>query len=139
MSKFTVQQQEPGRCQIHHELADADILTDLPPEYGGDGRSFSSTDLVSAALGSCTMTAIDSIIERAGHDPRQIRITVEKTLAQSPKMISKIALEIGHPDTFDDVLLKKINNAAKTCPVRRSLNDQVEIEMTIKTGADFQS
>lgn len=137
MSKFTVQMQEPGRCQIHHELAQADILTDLPPEYGGNGRSFSSTDLVSAALGSCTMTAIDGIIERAGHDPKLIKIQVSKTLGQAPKMISHIELVIGHPDPFDEKLLKKLMKAAQSCPVRRSLNAEVTIDTIFKTGEQF--
>lgn len=139
MSKFTVHRQESGRCTIKHELAEAEILTDLPPEFGGNGRSFSSTDLVSAALGSCTMTAIDAIVERAGHDPSKLTIKVSKSLSQAPKMISRIQLEIGHPDAFDEALLKKLNKAALSCPVRRSLNPEIIIDTVINTGADFSA
>ena len=64
MSKSTIALKSLGRCHIKHELADAEIETDLPPEYGGQGRSFSSTDLVSEALGTCTITSIGKILER---------------------------------------------------------------------------
>jgi len=35
---YTIQLIDKGRCQIKHELADAAIATDLPPEYGGNGN-----------------------------------------------------------------------------------------------------
>jgi uncharacterized OsmC-like protein len=80
LSKFSVQLHDKGRCQIRHELAGAEIITDLPPEYGGGGRSFSSTDLVSAALGSCILTTRDGIFEREGYDPKKIRISITKAI-----------------------------------------------------------
>jgi len=91
LSKFSIQLHDKGRCRIRHELADAEIITDLPPEYGGNGRSFSSTDLVSAALGTCILTSIDSIFEHAGYDPKKIRLSVIKTLSENPKMIRMIS------------------------------------------------
>ena len=120
MSKFSIQLHDKGRCQIRHELAGAQIITDLPPEYGGNGRSFSSTDLVSAALGSCILTSIDSIFEREGYDPKKIKISVIKTLSENPKMIKAISLEIFYPEKLGGVLLKKLELAIATCPVKRS-------------------
>ena len=134
MSKFSIQLHGKGRCQIRHELADAEIITDFPPEYGGKGRSFSSTDLVSAALGSCTLTSIDSIFEREGYDPKKIKISVIKTLSQNPKMIKAISLEIFYPEKLGGELLKKLERALATCPVKRSLNEQVEIKSVFITG-----
>ena len=134
MSKFSIQLHDKGRCQIRHELAAAEIITDFPPEYGGKGRSFSSTDLVSAALGSCTLTSIDSIFEREGYDPKKIKISVIKTLSQNPKMIKAISLEIFYPEKLGGELLKKLERAMATCPVKRSLNEQVEIKTLFITG-----
>lgn len=133
MSRFTIRSYGAGRCKIQHELADAEIITDLPPEYGGDGQSFSSTDLVSAALGSCTLTTIDKILEREGFDLKKIKILVKKTLSEQPKMIKSIRLEICYPDQFSDELLKKLKNATKTCPVKRSLNEHIQIETVFIT------
>ena len=134
MSNFSIQLHDKGRCEIKHELAGAKIITDLPPEYGGSGRSFSSTDLVSAALGSCILTSIDSIFTREGYDPKRLRISVIKTLSDNPKMIKTINLEIFYPEKLGEILIKKIERAMATCPVKRSLNEKVEIKTRFRTG-----
>ena len=135
MSKFSIQLHDQGRCRIRHERAGTEIITDLPPEYGGGGRSFSSTDLVSAALGSCILTTIDGIFEREGYDPKKIRISITKVLSENPKMIKAIGLEICYPENLGGVLLKKLKRAAQTCPVKRSLNEQIEIKIRFNTGS----
>lgn len=127
MSKFTIRLLDSGRCHIKHEFADADIITDLPPEYGGSGRSFSSTDLVSAALGTCTFTSIDKILEREGYDPKLLRIEVTKELSQSPKRIKSLRLKIIHPKKFDSDIMTKIKKASCACPVKRSLNQDIKV------------
>jgi putative redox protein len=134
LSKFSIQLHDKGRCQIRHELAGAEIITDLPPEYGGNGRSFSSTDLVSVALGSCILTSIDSILEREGYYSEKIKISVIKTLSENPKMINAISLEIFYPEKLGGVLIEKLERAIATCPVKRSLNEQVEIKTLFITG-----
>ena len=129
MSKFTVTLQSFERCKIKHELAGSEIETDLPPEYGGQGRSFSSTDLVSAALGACTITSIGKILEREAYDPRLLKIEITKELSPSPKMIKAIRLKVIHPKTLTEELIKKLRKAIDSCPVKRSLNDDVEVDI----------
>ena len=136
MSQFTIYLHDKGRCRIHHEMADSDIVTDLPPEYGGSGRSFSSTDLVAAALGSCTLTSMEKILWREGYDPARLIISVTKTLSLNPRMIEALNLEIYYPEKLGNELLQKLEKAAQTCPVKRSLSDQVRIETVIRAGED---
>jgi uncharacterized OsmC-like protein len=133
MSKFTITLQNPERCHIHHDHADAEIITDLPPEYGGKGRSFSSTDLVSAALGTCVLTSIGIILGREGYDPDLIRIEVTKELSQNPKMIKAIRIKVFHPKKINNAVVKKLDKATRACPVKRSLNSDVEIQIEYVT------
>lgn len=127
MSEFVIQLEDLGRCRIQHAKADAEIVTDLPPEYGGKGRSFSSTDLVAAALGSCILSTIDTVFEREGYDPKKIRVKVAKTLSDRPKMIRSIDVEIAYPEKLSELFLKKAGRAMNLCPVKRSLNESIEI------------
>ncbi len=127
MSKFKIKLVEKGRCHIKHELAGTEIFTDRPPEYGGKGRSFSSTDLVSAALGTCVLTSIDSILEEEGFDARKVRISIKKKL--NPQTIESIELRIYYPEKFDNQMYNKINEAVLTSPVKLSLNEQIEINV----------
>ncbi len=134
MSRFTLDLCEKGRCRIRHDLAATEIITDLPPEYGGRGRSFSSTDLISAALGSCILTSIDTILEREGFDSKKLKVSVEKSLSQKPKMISAIALTIFYPDKLNELLLQKLERAAAACPVKRSLHEGIAVSIRFVTG-----
>ena len=132
MSRFSIKVHQKGRCRIRHLSAGTEIITDLPPEYGGLGRSFSSTDLVSAALGSCILSTIDTIFEREGYDPGRIEIIVVKSLAENPRRIKSITLEIFYPETLSDLFQKKLTRAMSTCPVKRSLHSEIEITTRFK-------
>ncbi len=129
MSKFTITLESSERCHVKHKLADAEIETDLPPEYGGKGRSFSSTDLVSAALGTCTITSIGTILEREDYDPKLLSLEVSKELSKSPKMIKTIRLKVIHPKFFQNDLIKKLERATLSCPVKRSLSSDIDIQI----------
>ncbi len=132
MSKFTITLKSLDRCHIQHELADAEIETDLPPEYGGKGRSFSSTDLVSAALGTCTITSIGKILKREGYDPNLLKVSIIKELTHAPTMIKAIKIKVIHPKVFHEKLIKKLEKATNSCPVKRSLNDDVQVKIEYK-------
>lgn len=73
------------------------------------------------------LTSIDSILEREGYDYSKVRIALTKTLADKPKMIEAIDLEIFYPEKLNSVLLKKLERAMALCPVKRSLNPRVAI------------
>ncbi len=130
MSTFLVKLIDEVRCQITHQESGNELQTDLAPEYGGKGRSFSSTDLVAVALGSCVLTTIDKIIEREGFDPKNIEVNVAKAYTKNKDMIKEIRLDISYPEKFSDLLLKKLERALSYCPVKRSLNESVEIITT---------
>lgn len=49
-------------------------------------------------------------------------------------MIESINLKIMYPEKFNKTLLQKLNRAIGMCPVRRSLNDQIEIKTQFITG-----
>jgi len=134
MSKFSIKLQDKVRCKITHQLSGSEILTDLAPEYGGEGRSFSSTDLIAVALGSCILSTIDKVMERAGYDPKQIEVITTKTYTENKTMIKRISLEIFHPEKLGGVVLKKLERAIATCPVKRTLNEQVEIDIVYSSS-----
>ena len=131
MATFEISSDTPGRCKIRHLRANAEIITDLPPEFGGQGRSFSSTDLVTAALGSCFLTSIDTIIEDWGYDLEKLKISVQKHLAVRPNCIRKVEVEISYAGESNRLMEQEIIEAVADCPVRRSLSDGIDVEVAI--------
>jgi putative redox protein len=139
MSKFSVRLQDKGRCVITHAINGSTVTTDLAPEYGGMGRAFSSTDLVASAVGTCLLTTLDKVLEREGYDSKKLEIKIEKELSNSPKQIKRVDVKIFHPEPFSDVLIKKLYNAAGICPVKRSLNSDVDVSIKfVEMNSDIE-
>jgi putative redox protein len=125
-----------GECRVEHVGSGAVVTTDLPPESGGEGESFSATDLLAAALGACIATSIDRVAERGGIPPEAIRVEVEKELSTAPKRVARLTVRILVERPADGLLQEKIIRAAHTCPVHRSLHPDVRVEIVIAAGGD---
>ena len=54
------------RCRAQHGPSDTELVTDAPVDTHGKGESFSPTDLVATALGTCVATIMGILAER--HD-----------------------------------------------------------------------
>jgi putative redox protein len=131
MSTIKMNLYENERCKITHQQSEVIITTDRPIEYGGKGRSFSSTDLVSAGLGSCILTTIEPIFKRTDYDPKQLELSIVKELSQKPQMIKLFTIKISFSNKIEDSLKKKVLKAIETCPVKRSLGEEVEISVEL--------
>ena len=46
------------RCSAEHGPSGVSLSTDAPPEHDGRGESFSPTDLLATALGTCIFTVM---------------------------------------------------------------------------------
>jgi putative redox protein len=120
-----------GACRVEHVGSGTLVATDLPPEYGGDGESFSATDLLAAALGACIATSLDRVAHRAGIPPEALRIEVDKELAVAPKRVARLAVRVVVARPLDEPTRAKLLRAAHTCPGHRSLHPDVRVEVRV--------
>jgi uncharacterized OsmC-like protein len=114
-----------GECDVRHAPSGAQLRTSKSPAFGGLGRSFSSTDLIGAALGSCIATDLEPVAARNGLALADIAIRVDKQLGGAPKRIESFTVTIVLPATVDDVLMVKLERAARLCLVQRSLSPDI--------------
>ena len=105
--------------------------TDAPVDNQGKGESFSPTDLVATALGSC-MATIMGITARAKEvDLAGLRIVVQKEMtADAPRRIAKLQVAISMPIPADHPEVKSFEAAALGCPVHHSLHSEIEVPIT---------
>lgn len=113
---------------IKHMESDSTIFTSPPKEYGGPGDSFSSTDLLIAALGNCIITTIDNIIQREGGHKNHLSISLSKELTSSPKELRQIKMKLEIPLYYTEKLEKKLNVAINSCPVFKVLSKGTDID-----------
>lgn len=114
------------KVEMTHGPSGAVIRTAAPVDNQGDGSSFSPTDLASAALGSCMLTLIAIVGQRDGLDLTGLSFRLEKHMASNPRRIGSIPVTIQMPAGLTPDQRKKLENAALTCPVHKSLSEEVE-------------
>ena len=116
------------RCEAVHGPSGEKLLTDAPVDNHGKGETFSPTDLVATALGTCIPTIMGMVAEREKIDLTTMRITVVKEMsAQPPRRIAKLTTRIVMPAGLDERQRVKLEKAAHTCPVHQTLQGSVEL------------
>lgn len=116
------------RTEAIHTKSANRIITDAPVDNQGKGEAFSPTDLVCAALGSCMMTIMGIVAEREGISLEGLSLQTTKHMAAEPRRISKIEIHFSWENSpaLSEAQLKKLKNAARTCPVALSLHPDIE-------------
>lgn len=106
------------RVEAVHGPSKTKLITDAPVDNHGKGESFSPTDLVATALGSCMMTIMGIVAERHKIDLTGTTIVVRKHMINEPvRRIGKIEVDFKVPGKISEKNQKILMNAAKTCPV----------------------
>lgn len=112
--------------EVTHGPSGTVIRTAAPVDNHGDGSSFSPTDLAAASLGVCMLTLIAMVGEREGIDLSNLTFRLEKHMELNPRRIGAIPVTIQMPAGLTADQRKKLENAALTCPVHKSLADGVK-------------
>lgn len=133
-SRLSITLRGDGECDVRHAPSDARLLTSRPPEFGGTGSSFSSTDLLAAALGACIATDIETLAVRHGIELSAIEIEVGKELSRQPKKVEAFRVVIRVPG-IDDGMRLRLERASGHCLVRRSLDPGIRVSVEVRNDA----
>ena len=120
-------------CKAVHGPSTTELFTDAPKDNQGRGESFSPTDLVATALGTCMLTVMGIMARTLQIDIAGATATVEKEMtASAPRMIQSLAVKLNMPAGISPENRIKLERAAHTCPVHKSLHPDVQtpIEFT---------
>ena len=122
------------RTTAQHLASGNTIITDAPTDNNGKGEAFSPTDLVAAALGSCMMTIMGIVANRAGIDIDGIDMEITKIMAAEPRRIAEVVLNFTMPagKSYSDKEKAMLENAARTCPVALSLHPDIKQTVTFQ-------
>jgi len=123
------------RCRATHKPSSTELVTDAPVDNQGKGESFSPTDLVATALGSCMLTIMGIVAERHGVDLSAARVTVIKEMVTEPaRRIGKLTTVIHIPVEPEDRVRTMLEKAALACPVHGSLLAEIEKPVMFRWG-----
>lgn len=114
-----------------HVPSGATLATDAPRDNEGRGESFSPTDLVATALGSCMLTIMGIVARRHDLDIEGSKARVKKHMSADPvRRIGTLEVSIELPESLTEEQRKLLEHAALGCPVKGSLHPDVLIPVT---------
>ncbi len=114
------------RVATKHVESDTTIITDAPIDNGGQGRSFSPTDLAATALGTCALTIMGLAAEKHSLDISGATMNIVKEMSANPRRIARLEVTFTMPaNNFSEKDKTILENAAHTCPVHKSLAPEV--------------
>lgn len=118
------------KVRLVHGPSGEVLITEAPKDNGGEGKSFSPTDLVAAAFGACVITTIAIVAERSGISVQGMRMSVEKHMRQEPRRVGSMPLIVHLPAALSEQDRRKLEAAGRACPVHKTLHPEVEAEIT---------
>jgi putative redox protein len=123
------------RCEAKHGPSGQTLVTDAPPDNQGRGEAFSPTDLVGAALGTCVLTLMGIVAQRHQLDLSGATAAVSKEMVTGPqRRIGKLLVSVHVPREFAPEDRARLERAALSCPVHRSLHPEIEAPITFHYG-----
>ena len=123
------------RCHAVHGPSGQELSTDAPLDNRGRGESFSPTDLVATALGTCMATIMGIVADAHGWNIDGARMSVHKEMtSEGPRRIRRLDVIIEGPGGLDQTARKTLEHAANTCPVRLSILPAIEVPVEFRWG-----
>lgn len=118
------------KTQLEHGPSGSRFATEAPVDNGGTGASFSPTDLLGAALASCTLTTMALAASREGIPFGEAKATVEKRMTPPPRRIGELVVQIQMPAGLSRAQRVRLEEVAHGCPVARSLHPDLKMPMS---------
>lgn len=116
------------RTEAKHLRSGSTIITDAPIDNNGKGQAFSPTDLLATSLGCCMLTVMGIVAKRHSIDMEGTRVEVLKVMAENPRRVSEVHIEMHFPKikSYSDKEKQLLENTALTCPVAKSLHPDIK-------------
>lgn len=136
MTKIDIRYEGGLRCAATHGPSGQQLNTDAPVDNHGRGESFSPTDLVATALGTCMATIMGIVADRHQIDLHGMSVEVTKVMStEAPRRIARLETVIRMPLPPDHAQRALLENAALTCPVWQSLHPEMEKPVEFRWAA----
>ena len=115
------------RTSSTHVRSGVNLITDAPPDNQGKGESYSPTDLLATALGTCMLTIMGIAARTHSINMDHTKIKVTKVMASNPRRVSEVHIVFDFPkNSYTEKDKSILENAARTCPVALSVHPDLK-------------
>ncbi|MGB0775087.1 MAG: OsmC family protein [Akkermansiaceae bacterium] len=131
MVEISIDYEGQLHCSSTHNPSGSKLATDAPLDNEGKGETFSPTDLVGTALGSCMATIIGIVARRKELNVDGMKVKVGKHMSDTqPRRIAQLDVMIDVPLPGNHPDRKMLESAALSCPVHHSIHPDIKVPIT---------
>lgn len=136
MVQIEIEYEGQLHCRAKHGPSGCELSTDAPVDNQGRGESFSPTDLVATALGTCIATIIGIYANKHDLDLSGMKLSVEKHMStDAPRRIVRLPVTVVITKELSDRHRSAIEKAAAHCPVHKSLSAEIKAPISFEYAA----
>lgn len=115
------------RTESIHVRSGVKLISDAPPDNQGKGESFSPSDLLATALGSCMLTIMGIAGRTHNISIEGTKIRITKVMASNPRRVSEVHITFDFPQiSYTEKEKSILEMAARTCPVALSIHPDIK-------------
>ena len=121
-----------------HTESGTRIHTDAPLDNGGKGESFSPTDLLATALGTCMTTTMDLYAKKNGFSIDGAKAVVLKHMVSQPsRRVGRLDVVVDMPLSSSHPEREALEKVALNCSVAKSLSPEIQIPVSFSWRDDL--
>jgi putative redox protein len=113
-----------GPLQQVIEIGPHRLLTDVSPEFGGEGSGPEPHDLLAAALAACTTLTVNLYARRKGYALDEVQVTVRHGQEGAAYALHRGIRYVG---ALSGEEKQRLTDIANKCPVHKTLSGQIQI------------
>jgi putative redox protein len=127
MDLISITQEE--NSTFKSQIRKHEFLSDMAVRDGGNDEAPAPAEFLVSSLGNCIGMVIYSYCTAHGYSSQNINLSMTYLLADNPKRIKNITIDIALPENFPCERQKAIMNLIKLCPIYNSLHPDMEIDI----------
>jgi putative redox protein len=117
----------PGKARVDAHVGPYTIMTDQPPQGGGDGSAPAPFAMFLSTIGTCAGIYVVGFCRQRNLPTENIRIIERVHSDPMSGMVSRIDLDIQLPPDFPEKYKDAVIRAADQCAVKKHLEHPPEI------------
>ena len=123
--------QQEGTQQFSLHVRQHEVGSDMSVDDGGQDAGPSPTELLVGAFGACLGMAVARYCQTIGCPSGEIELYLTYQLADRPKRIENIVVDMELPEGFPADRLAAVQKVVQSCPVHNTLMNAPKIDLEI--------
>ena len=119
----------PGGARVDAHFGPYTVMTDQPPQGGGEGSAPTPFALFLASLGTCAGIYVLGFCRQRGLPTEGIRLVQRMAFNPATGMLDKVQIDIQLPEGFPEKYHEAVIRSASQCAVKKHFENPPVIDV----------